>query len=36
MVRWLREQGLQAASFRTEYGAEGPAGHCPRLPRRRS
>ncbi|MBL8351042.1 MAG: ligase-associated DNA damage response exonuclease [Burkholderiaceae bacterium] len=23
MVRWLREQGLQADSFRTEYGAEG-------------
>ena len=23
MVRWLQEQGLQAGSFRTEYGAEG-------------
>ncbi len=23
MVRWLREQGLDAGSFRTEYGAEG-------------
>ncbi len=23
MVRWLRERGLQAGSFRTEYGAEG-------------
>jgi putative mRNA 3-end processing factor len=23
MVRWLREQGLDAASFRTEFGAEG-------------
>ena len=23
MVRWLREQGLQADSFRTEYGVEG-------------
>jgi putative mRNA 3-end processing factor len=22
MVRWLREQGLQAASFRTEFGDE--------------
>jgi putative mRNA 3-end processing factor len=22
MVRWLREQGLQAGSFRTEYGDE--------------
>jgi len=22
-VRWLREQGLDAASFRTEFGAEG-------------
>ena len=28
MVRWLREQGLQAGAFRTEFGAEGgePAG----------
>jgi putative mRNA 3-end processing factor len=23
MVRWLQEQGLQAGSFRTEYGGEG-------------
>jgi putative mRNA 3-end processing factor len=22
MVRWLREQGLEAGSFRTEYGDE--------------
>ena len=22
MVRWLREQGLQASSFRTEFGDE--------------
>lgn len=26
MVRWLREQGLQADSFRTEYGIEGGDG----------
>ena len=26
MVRWLREQGLQADSFRTEYGVEGGDG----------
>ncbi len=25
MVRWLEEQGLQAGSFRTEYGEEDPA-----------
>jgi putative mRNA 3-end processing factor len=25
MVRWLAEQGLEAGSFRTEYGAEDPA-----------
>ena len=23
MVRWLREQGLDAGAFRTEYGGEG-------------
>jgi putative mRNA 3-end processing factor len=26
LVRWLREQGLQAGSFRTEYGSELAAG----------
>ena len=26
MVRWLQEQGLQAGSFRTEFGDEGAAG----------
>jgi putative mRNA 3-end processing factor len=30
MVRWLREQGLQAESFHTEYGAEG--GEAPPAP----
>ena len=25
MVRWLREQGLQAGSFQTEYGSEDDA-----------
>jgi hypothetical protein len=25
MVRWLREQGLQAGSFRTEFGDEAAA-----------
>jgi putative mRNA 3-end processing factor len=29
MVRWLREQGLEAASFRTEYGVEGGDGAVP-------
>ena len=30
MVRWLREQGLQADSFRTEYGGEGGMARPPR------
>ncbi len=30
LVRWLRERGLQAASFATEYGAEG--GELPTAP----
>jgi len=29
MVRWLQEQGLQAESFRTEYGTEGGEGPAP-------
>jgi putative mRNA 3-end processing factor len=29
MVRWLQQQGLQAGSFATEYGAEEPADAAP-------
>jgi len=30
MVRWLRQQGLQADSFRTEFGDDGvPADDVP-------
>ncbi len=32
MVRWLRERGLQAGSFRTEYGAEGGDSVAPSPP----
>lgn len=32
MVRWLREQGLEAGAFRTEYEGEGGASEAPAAP----